>query len=169
MKQSLWHHLDLTARNISPFAITVLLVMAGMVPLGVPDLSPIIPSLAMIAVYYWSVHRPDLMPVWAVFLVGLFQDLLSGAPTGPGIAALLVVHTVVGSLRRYSANASLPILWSLFGVVAAAAFVTLWLLSCLSLGVIFNPRPVLFQYLATLAAYPCLAWLFAQAQRAFLR
>jgi hypothetical protein len=37
------------------------------------------------------------------------------------------------------------------------------------LGTILDPEPAAFQYLATMAAYPCLAWLFAQAQRAFLR
>jgi rod shape-determining protein MreD len=113
VKQGLWHHLDLIAHNLSPFAITALLVMAGVVPLGLPDLAPIFPALALIAVYYWAVHRPDLMPVWAVFLIGLFQDLLNGGPLGVGVIALLVVHAMVGSLRRYFVGASLPVLWLL--------------------------------------------------------
>ncbi len=169
MKQGLWHHLDLIARNLSPFAITALLVMAGVVPLGMPDLAPIFPALALIAVYYWAVHRPDLMPVWAVFLIGLFQDLLNGGPLGVGVVTLLVVHAMVGSLRRYFVGASLPVLWLVFAPVAAAAIVTLWLLTCLLLGTLLDPEPAAFQYLTTMAAYPCLAWLFAQAQRAFLR
>lgn len=169
MKQGLWHHLDLIARNLSPFAITALLVMAGLVPLGLPDLAPIFPALALIAVYYWAVHRPDLMPVWAVFLIGLFQDLLNGGPLGVGVVALLVVHAMVASLRRYFVGASLPVLWLVFAPVAAAAIITLWLLTCLIQGTLLDPEPAAFQYLATMAAYPCLAWLFAQAQRAFLR
>jgi rod shape-determining protein MreD len=169
LKQSLWHHLDLIARNLVPVALTTLLVMAGVVPLGLPDLSPIFPALALIAVYYWTVHRPDLMPVWAVFLIGLFQDLLSGGPVGVGVAALLVVHGMVVSLRRYFGGASLFALWLVFAPVAGAAIFTLWLLTCLLRGALLDPEPAAFQYLATMAAYPCLAWLFAQAHRAFLR
>ena len=38
----------------------------GLVPLHIAELSPIVPSLALVGVFFWSVHRPDLMPIWAV-------------------------------------------------------------------------------------------------------
>ncbi len=78
MTPTLWTRLDGTARGLSPFAFTVLLVMIGMVPIGVPNFAPIMPALGLIAVFFWLVHQPDLMPAWAVFLVGLIQDLLGG-------------------------------------------------------------------------------------------
>ena len=36
-------------------------------------------------------------------------------------------------------------------------------------GELLEVGPVLFQYLTTVAAYPCLAWLFAQAQKVLIR
>ena len=68
-----------------------------MVPLRLPDVSPVVPALALVAVYYWAVHRPSLMPAWVVFLIGLFQDLLSGGPVGVGILSLLLVFALVES------------------------------------------------------------------------
>ena len=74
--------------------------MAAMVPLRVPDLSPIVPSLAIIAIYYWVIYRPDLMPGWAVFLLGLIQDLLGGGPVGVhALVFLLLVATLLTTLR----------------------------------------------------------------------
>ncbi|MDX1575575.1 MAG: rod shape-determining protein MreD, partial [Kiloniellales bacterium] len=70
MREDVWHRLDLIARKILPFFVTLLLIMVAMVPLRVPLLSPVIPALPLIAVYYWSVHKPNLMPVWAIFLIG---------------------------------------------------------------------------------------------------
>jgi rod shape-determining protein MreD len=169
VKQGLWHRLDIVARSLSPLAITLLLIMLGMVPLQIPDIAPIIPSVALIAVYYWAVHRPNLMTVWVIFLVGLFQDLLSGGHLGVGILALLMVHVVIDTQRRIFARSSFQALWVLFAIVAAAALYLMWLLNCLLQGVFLEVQPVLFQYLTTVAAYPCLAWLFAQAQKAFLK
>jgi rod shape-determining protein MreD len=169
VKQALWHRLDILARSLSPLAMTLLLVMIGMVPLKIPHIAPVIPSVALIAVYYWAVHRPNLMTVWAIFVVGLFQDLLSGGHVGVGILALLMVHVVIDTQRRFFARSSFQALWVFFALVAAGALYLMWLLNCLLQGVFLEVRPVLFQYLTTVAAYPCLAWLFAQAQKAFLK
>ncbi|MGF1608079.1 MAG: rod shape-determining protein MreD [Kiloniellales bacterium] len=169
MKQNVWQRLDLLARNLSPFAITILLVILGLVPLRVPDISPVLPSIAIIAVYYWSVHRPDLMPVWAVFLIGLIQELLSAGPMGVGILSLLLVHGIVSSQRRFFVSASLLFMWFAFALVAVPAMGAVWLLSSVYYGTMLDPGPAVFAYFLTVAFYPCLAWIFAQAQRAFLR
>lgn len=166
MKHGLWHRLDIVARSLSPLAITLFLVMLAMVPLQIPNVAPVVPALALIAVYYWAVHRPDLMNVWAIFLVGLFQDLLSGGTVGIGILALLLVHIIVDTQRRFFARSSFQALWVLFAPVAAASMYLMWLLNCMMQGQFLEIGPVLFQYLTTIAAYPCLAWLFAQAQKA---
>ena len=169
MNQTAWTRLDLIARSLFPFALTLLLVMAAMVPLRVPDLSPIVPSLAIVAIYYWVIYRPDLMPGWAVFLLGLVQDLLGGGPIGVHALVFLLLVAAVGAQRRFLATGSFALVWVVFLPVAAVSFFLIWALFCLNLGMLIDSRSVLFQYLTTVAVYPCLAWLFAQAQRALLR
>lgn len=169
MIQGLWHRLDLLARNLTPLMITLLLITLGFVPLQVPNIAPVIPSLALIAVYYWAVHRPDLMPLWAIFLVGLFQDLLSGGHVGVGILALLMVHVVIDTQRRYFVRTTFQGLWLLFAAVAAGAIYFMWMLNALLQGTLLEVKPALFQFLTTVAVYPCLAWVFAKAQKHFVK
>ena len=78
----LWNRLDLVARSLSPMAITLLLVMVSVLPMHIPFFGTVSPVLSLMAVYYWSIFRPDLMPSFAVFGAGLFQDILSGTPLG---------------------------------------------------------------------------------------
>jgi|GEM_PF-3500331 len=40
------------------------------------------PDLALICVFFWSVHTPQYMKPWLLFLLGLFADAISGAPLG---------------------------------------------------------------------------------------
>lgn len=169
MKQLVWHRLDLLARQLLPFALSCLLIIVAMVPLRIPDVVPVLPSVTLIAVYYWTIHRPDLMPLWAVFLLGLFQDLIGAAPVGLGILALFVVAGVVRSQWRFFAHASFAVIWSLFGLVAAAAVLTMWVLLCLLEATLLDPQPALFQFFATVAFYPCLSWVFVQTQKIILR
>ena len=169
MKQSVWHRLDLFARSLSPVVITLFLVLMGMVPLRIPEFSPVLPWLAMIAVFYWSVHRPDLMPLWAIFLIGLFQDLLGAGPIGVGIIALFVINWIIAGQRRFFSSASFLMIWFAFLPVCAVGAAIIWLLSAMMLGRLLDPQPIVFQFLVTVGVYPCLAWLFGQVQRAFLR
>jgi rod shape-determining protein MreD len=169
VRQSVWQRLDILARGLWPFALTVLLVIASQIPLRIDALSPVMPAMALVAVYYWAVHRPDLMPLWAVFLIGLFQDLLSGGPLGVGIMMLLAVHAVVSAQRRFFASASFFLMWLIFALVAFGAQLFAWMLASALAGMVIQPRPAMFQVLMTIAVYPCLAWIFAQAQRSILR
>ncbi len=169
MNRSIWQRMDGAARGLAPFTMTLLLVIVGMLPWGLPSLSPVLPSVALIAVYYWSVHRPELMPLWAVFVIGLFQDLMHGGALGAGIIMLLSVQLIVTRQHRFFASASFMLIWSVFILLAAAAFLLYWFLSCIGLWLLLDTRPAAFQYLTTIAAYPCFAWLFAQAQRVLLR
>ena len=169
MSQIVWTRLDGTARSLTPFALTVLLIVFGMVPLGIPNFAPIMPALGLIAVFFWLVYRPDLMPAWAVFLVGLIQDLLGGGALGVGVFVLLVVYAALAGQRRYIAQASFFLVWLAFVPVAAGAFFLTWLFNSLIADALLAPGPAAFQYLSTVAFYPGLAWLFQQAQRAFLK
>ncbi len=169
MSQIVWTRLDGTARDLAPFGLTVLLIIFGMVPLGIPNFAPVMPALGVIAVFYWLVYRPNLMPAWAVFLVGLIQDLLGGGALGVGVFVLLVVYAALMGQRRYLAQASFVLVWLAFLPVAAGAFVLTWLFNSLIADVLLAPGPAAYQYLSTVAFYPIIAWLFTQAQRAFLR
>lgn len=169
MNISTLQRLDLWARALSPFALTVLLVLASVALVRSPEVAPVVPSLALAAVFYWTVFRPDLMPPWAIFLIGLFQDLITGIPLGAGVLALLIVYLTVTVQRRFFSSASFFMLWISFILIAAIATLPMWLAACFLLGQIVDPAPVLLQYLATIAVYPCLAWLLGQAQQAFLK
>ena len=169
MKSTVWQRLDLIARNLLPFSFTILLIMISLLPVRPPDAAPLVPSLALIAVFFWTIYRPDLMPEWAVFLIGLFQDLMGGGLVGIGILSLLIVQQIVKTQRRTCINAPFFLVWSIFALVVLGAEAVVWILTCgLHLRLI-SPMPGIFEGLLTLAFYPLLAWLFARMQRLLLR
>ncbi|MFC4350167.1 rod shape-determining protein MreD [Fodinicurvata halophila] len=169
MKQTgLLHRLDSAARAVVPFVLTLLLLLLSLLPFSTPDYAPVVPSLAMPAVYYWVVFRPDLMPLWATFLIGLIQDLLTGVPLGTGIMMLLVLHLLVTGQRRIFTTATFAMLWVIFALFAALVYALGWVLAALLMPMTPSEGPVILQYALTVASYPCLAWLLGRAQQLFL-
>ncbi len=77
-------------RDHSP--ILIHLVPWGTILLGcllpfLPIISaiPLVPPLGLLFLLGWRLVRPGLLPVWAGFPIGLFDDLFSGQPFGSGI------------------------------------------------------------------------------------
>ncbi len=169
MKPTIWQKMDGVARNMTPFGVTLVLVLVGVVPLHVPGLASVAPLLALIAVYHWSVWRPDLLPPYLVFPIGLLHDALSGAPIGTAALVFLAVHGVVVSQRRFLVGKPFAVAWLGFAVIAAGATAATWILVSGFHLTVVEPRAALYQYLVSVGSFPPVAWLLLRWQQAVLR
>jgi rod shape-determining protein MreD len=169
MSRPFWHTLDQFARRLFPFALTLALLLASLVPLPLPAYASVTPSFMVMAVYFWTLHRPDLMPASVVFAIGLLQDFLTGGVLGVSAIVLLALSFATASQRRFLGGALFVTVWAGFVVNSAGAAILAWGLNTLSAGTMFDPRPALFQYLLTVGLYPSMGWILARAQRAILR
>lgn len=165
----LWSKLDLAARNAAPAAVTLFVLLLAVMPLRIPHYGPIAPHLPLISIYYWAIHRPDLMPFSVVFGIGLLQDVLTGAPLGAHPLIFLVFSWMVFGQRRILMGKPFYVLWCGFAMAALVAAGLEWLAFGLALARPMPVPPVLFRALTTTALFPPLAWLLIQVHRGFLR
>lgn len=164
MKPVFWSRLDIIARCITPFGLTVLLVLINILPLQILGLSTVMPLLPLMSIYLWAVHHPNLMPAYAVFLIGFLQDTLIGTPIGLHITTYLMVYGIVIWQRRFLVGKPFAVIWVGFSLVAAGATIANWLLVSLYYLVVIQPEALAFQYLLSLGAFPLLAWFFMRWQ-----
>ena len=82
---------------------------------------------------------------------------------------MLLVYGLVEAVRRLLVGAGFIAIWMVFVPIAAAASLAAWLLTCLIQTQLFEFDPTLFRFLATIAGYPCLAWVLSQLQRTLVR
>ncbi len=169
MTVTFWQYLDKAGRNLAPIAVTVMMMLLGMVPLRIPFYTGVAPALTLMAVYYWAIHRPDLLRPSAVFAIGLLQDLLSGGPLGLSALMLVCAHWMVLTQRRFFLANSFALLWFGFVLIVIGAAALQWVVVCALSASILPFIAPLFQALLTLALFPMFAWLFIRVHRAFLQ
>jgi len=148
-----------------PSAFAILLVVLASLPWGLPHFTLLCPMVGLVAVYYWTVHRPDLMPAGGAFAIGLAADLVSGAPLGLDAFVLTLAHAVTRANRRALMGESFRLVWLGFFAVAAGAGFVYWLAASLFWTTLLPPRALVAQLAVTVAVYPLAAQLFALAQR----
>lgn len=165
MKATIWQQIDVILRNMTPAVVTLCLVILGVTPLRLPEISVVAPPLVLMSVYYWSLHRTDLFPAIGVFGIGLFQDILSGSPMGLNAFILLGVHGICVSQRWVFYGKSFLVVWWGFMVIAFGALAIEWILMSIIRETLISPQPAYFKYLMTIALYPPATWLFARIHR----
>ena len=168
MRPGIWQRMDGLARHLLPFALTFVLLIVPVVPTHLEGLVRVGPSLTLIAVYYWAVHRPDLMGYGSVFLIGVIEDLLAATPLGVGPLVLLLVYGVVIAQHKFFLGKSFAVTWWAFGLVATGAGVVKWLAIAAVTDSLFQPTSAAFAVLMTIGTYPVIAWVLARTQLAYL-
>jgi rod shape-determining protein MreD len=164
----LWQRLDQSARQSLPFATTFLCTLLSVMAWPLPHFGLVTAPLALIALYYWTVHRPDLFRPWMAFTLGLLNDAVNFLPLGVSALLFVAAHQLVLQQRRFFAGHSFFMMWSGFALTALTIMFAEWLLLCLIRwqGVPF--LPVVMQFLLAITIFPLPCQLFIRLQRTAL-
>jgi len=156
--------------RLVPFTTSLAAVVLTVVPVHVPGLAIATPAFALMAIYHWTIYRPDLLPASGVFILGLVLDLLNGTPyLGLSSLTLLIARSLVLAQRPYIINRAFAVVWAGFLGNAAVIIGIEWLLTSVLSAMPLGSRPFAFQAIVTAAAFPIGSYLLAQSQRAFLQ
>lgn len=169
MSGSPWSSFDNIARSSTPTLLLLFLVVLGQLPFSLPGDSAATPYFVLMAVFYWGLHRSDLLPAGVVFLIGLLQDALEGEPFGVNAFVLIAVYWFVASQQRHFAGRPFMVVWLVFALVAMSAESLRWLLVSVLTTTLIGPWSVTFEYLMTVALYPVLTLAFVLAQKTLPR
>lgn len=168
LKLTRGRRVEASAARLLPIATTALAAMLSVVPMPIPGYRGITPAFVLMAVFHWTVYRPDLLPAAALFLIGIGVDLLSGAPLGTTALVLVLARSLVLASRRLFANRSFPFVWSGFVILGAAAMAFLWALNSLLDWGFLEYQSALFRLTLTVALFPVASFLLGRTQRALL-
>ena len=153
---------------VLPFVIGIACVLLSFVPVGRIFGSSNMPAFALMAIFYWAVVRPDMFPVYAVFVVGLLTDLLSAGPIGLWAFTYVLTYTIVLTQRFLIINVPFSVFWIAFLLAGLIAATISWSIASVIYGDLLPVRPVLTHVLITTAVFPLFAFLFGRIERRIL-
>ena len=152
-------------RIVAATAALLFLLLLGALPLRISGLGDIRPLFILIAVYYWSLTRPHMLSLIVICLMGILFDLLAAYPLGITALALMAVHWLVTSQRKYLLGQSFRVVWAGMAIVAFSVAIVEWLLFSLLYGDVFPLLPVLISALVTTALFPVFVPLLSRVNK----
>lgn len=121
-------------RLILPYAVIFLLFILNVIDAPNPLALVLETPFFLMALYYWTIFRPSLFPLWLAFCFGILFDIIGGFPLGLNAAIYLLCRIVIFDQRRFLMSQSFVMNWLGFLVLNLAFHFVQWaLFSLLSL------------------------------------
>ena len=141
-------------RLLAPIGLLAFLFLLSVVAVPFPRIGQIKPAFILMAVYYWSIYRPTLMPPWMCFFTGLLIDFLTGRTLGVNVIVLTLVQWIVRDQRKFLMGQPYVTIWFVFALVVALSLSLQWALYGL-VDLQWSPiMPVILSMVATFLLFP---------------
>ena len=148
-------------RNLLPMLVLIFLAFIQQVPTRIPELSYMTPSLVAAGLFYWCIYRVDLVPLLGIFLLGIFEDIMTNDLLGFHALIFLMISGVCRWHRRFFYKQEFIVLWVGLSVMMLGISVVKWVLYMIIHTQLLSYYPLLFSALATIFIYPVLALLMS--------
>lgn len=154
-----------TATFLVPVAVTLVLSIVMLLPLGSGISGQAMPHLVLISCFYWLSSRPLTMPYGVCAALGLLLDLWLGLPMGLNMAILLLTRLFVLNQLKYYRGKNRVIYWTVFSTMALVLYGVMWAIQSIVEGQLIDMNAVFFQWLMTSFFYAPIAFLLSGIRR----
>ncbi|MBA4012167.1 MAG: hypothetical protein C0481_09910 [Phenylobacterium sp.] len=120
-------------------------------PFGLSLPEPIFP---MVPAFAWAVIRPSMLAPVAVLAMGLFLDIVWGAPMGLWALSLLLVYGAALVGRSMMAGQSVPVMWAWYAAATGLALGAAFLFTMVGAHATADPIAIAWQFLVTVILFP---------------
>jgi rod shape-determining protein MreD len=136
------------------YPLLILLVLSFMERSHVLRVLPVEPLLVLPLIYYWSLFRMEKLSTFSLFVLGIFDDVLSGAYLGQTSLLLLILYALVLTQRHHIKDLPFKFIWGIFGIFMICATILEWGIASLLTGRVLSSIPLMGQNILAVILYP---------------
>ena len=146
--------IEVTSRMLLAYFLIVVFLILDLFSLSsVNNHLTQIPFL-LIALFYWAVYRPTLLPLWMVFGMGLLIDITSTVPFGLHAALFTGIFWFLATQRLSLIAQSYGVIWLLFGTVLIGFYAVRWFVMSVLNWTIFSLEHSGYEIMAGVFIFP---------------
>jgi len=146
-------------------AVFVLLILSAF-PFEIAYLGEVRPFFMLMAVYYWTIFRPSLLPLLATFIIGIILDLLFNWPLGMNAIVLVMAQALTLRQRKFLLSQLFLVIWAGFAFIALGAGAAQWALFSLFNLTLISVKPMLVSSVLSALLFPLMVLPLAMLHKA---
>lgn len=120
--------MEIIARMSAAYGLMLCLFLLDIVAAPHPLTMLFSAPFTLIALYYWAIYRPSLVPSWLAFIVGLSLDVLGGFPLGLNALLYLVLRMFLVGQRCFLMGQGFLVIWIGFVLLNTVLHAMQWMM-----------------------------------------
>jgi rod shape-determining protein MreD len=139
------------------FLFYCILLLLSILPMGAfrfGDISVVFPAIEIIIIFFFSVYKPDILPLWLLFVYGIILDLIYGLPVGISIIPLITLSYLVRNQRQIFFRKDFTIVFLGFAIACLLYLGVKYFIFSWYFSYFINFSLVIIQGIATIFLYP---------------
>lgn len=145
---------DYAWRLCVAYVVLLGLVLLNVMAISYPFTGAVKVPFLLMALYFWSIFRPDFLPVWMTFLLGILLDSLTGLPLGLSALVFVLGRWFIVDQRRFFLAHSFVVIWLGFGLFCLCAGGAQWLIYGLMSADFSSLKTLVFSCALSTAFFP---------------
>lgn len=131
--------------------------------------SNIRPSISMICIYFWLINSEDIFGTFSVYIIAIFEEMLSSTPLGSNLLTLLILYITVTLIHKFVYHKSFLIFWYGFMFSCFVALLSKWIIISLYYGETLSISTTVFSLMSTIAFFPIFGIINTYIYKKFIR
>lgn len=121
-------NIKVSLQYAAPYFVLLIMFSLDNVYLPWDVISNIRPGFLLMALYYWAIYRPALLPPILVFIIALALDVSNGTALGLHCLVLLPIFLFLKKQRRFLFEQPFFVVWLGFAATAVVVNCAYWFL-----------------------------------------
>ncbi len=133
--------------------------------LKIPGVTIVWPNYMVAVLFFWTLYRPNFVPLGFLVLLGVMHDILSGDTLGQAPFLWILVYVSALSQRRFLDKKPFRTIWGFFSFTFLGYLGLKWIFVCVSQGSRGLFFLMMIQFLMTVGAYPFITMFLIQIKK----
>ncbi|MCC2646587.1 MAG: rod shape-determining protein MreD [Rickettsiaceae bacterium] len=145
-----------------------LLIIISIIPLAsfrLGELSSIFPAIEIVIIFYFSIYKPSILPLWLLFTYGIILDLVYGLAVGISVIPVIIISFLLRNQRQIFNRKEFKIVFLGFSLACILYLGLKYIIFSWYYSHFFDLKLVLIQGISTIFIYPIIHYSLQQIEK----
>ena len=152
-----------------PLLTSIIFLLMAYLPLNFGFLYNVRPDFGLMCIYFWMLHRPDLIGIGTIVLMGIVSMFISSSVVGASLIAYLVMYVLIYNTQKLFNAKPFVVIWYGFMALCLCSMFVKWLVVSIYYNSFLPLSMLMLSYLMGVVLYPLVSSVLAFIQNRFIQ
>ena len=156
-------------QRLLPLVTSIAFLLLAYVPINFGLFYNVRPDFGLMCIYFWMLHRPDLIGIGAIVVMGIVSIAISSSVAGASLVGYLVMYILMYNTQKLFNAKPFVVVWYGFMALCFCALFIKWLIVSIYYNSFLPLSMMIFSYLMGVVLYPLVSSVLAFVQNKFIQ